>query len=110
MSAVEVFALLIPAIFASQGFWSYVLYKVKRRDKSYDLRRRADLVILHDLVYKYCQAAILREYTTFNEFDNVTELYQVYSELGGNGTGEKLYKEFCNLPKHSGYLTEESPR
>lgn len=91
--------ILIPAILASQGFWTYILYKAKQRDERHDLRRKADLVILHDLIYRYCQTAILRGYTTFSEFDNVTALYQVYKEIGGNGTGEKLYEEFCKLPK-----------
>ena len=91
--------ILIPAIFASQGLWSYILYKAKKRDERHDLRRKADLVILHDLIYRYCQAAIMGGYTSFGEFDNVTALYQVYEEIGGNGTGKKLYDEFSKLPK-----------
>ena len=91
--------ILIPAIFASQGLWSYILYKAKKRDERHDLRRKADLVILHDLIYRYCQAAIVRGHTNFGEFDNVTALYQVYEEIGGNGTGQRLYEEFCKLPK-----------
>lgn len=91
--------ILIPAILASQGFWTYILYKAKQRDERHDMRRKADLVILHDLIYRYCQSAILNGYTTFSEFDNVTALYQVYEEIGGNGTGKRLYEEFCKLPK-----------
>ena len=96
----EVFVtILIPAILASQGFWSYLLYKVQKRDERFDLRKKADLVILHDLVYRYCKEAIVRGFTTFDEFDNVTALYGVYEDLGGNGTGKKLYEEYCKLPK-----------
>lgn len=100
--------LLIPAIFASQGLWSFILYKVKMRDERHDLRRKADLVILHDLIYRYCQVAILRGYTTFVEFDNVTALYQVYEEIGGNGTGKKLYDEFSKLEKRDGLIPNEN--
>ena len=96
----EVFVtILIPAILASQGFWSYLLYKVQKRDERFDLRKKADLVILRDLVYRYCKEAIVRGFTTFDEFDNVTALYDVYEDLGGNGTGSKLYEEYCKLPK-----------
>ena len=98
--------LLISAILASQGFWTYILYKVKRRDERNDTGKKADLVILHDLIYKYTQHAILRGYTTFDEFDNVTEMFQVYTEIGGNGTGEKLYEDFCKLEKRPGLNVE----
>ena len=92
--------ILIPAILASQGFWSVLLYKMQKRDMNHDIRLKADLVILHDLVYKYCKKAIVRGYTTFDEFDNLTELFSVYKELGGNGTGRHLYDEVSKLPKH----------
>lgn len=100
--------ILIPAILASQGFWTYILYKAKQRDERHDLRRKADLVILHDLIYRYCQVAILRGYTTFSEFDNVTALFQVYEEIGGNGTGKKLYEEFCKLPKKQESILDQT--
>ena len=90
---------LIPAILASQGFWSFLIYKIQEKNRRNDLRVRADLVILHDLIYRYCKDAIIRKYTTFEEFDNVTELYGVYEQLGGNGTGKRLYEEFSELPK-----------
>lgn len=95
----EALITIVVALFGSQGLWTYILYKAKKRDERHDLRRKADLVILHDLIYRYCQTAILRGYTTFGEFDNVTALYQVYEEIGGNGTGKKLYEEYCKLPK-----------
>lgn len=91
--------ILLPMLFASQGLWSYILFKAQQRDRRHDLRERADLAILHDLVYKYTQKAIHRGYTTFTEFDNTTALYNIYKEYGGNGTGEELYNEFCKLPK-----------
>lgn len=91
----EFLIIAVPAIFASQGLWNFILYKTRKSD----LRVKADLAILHDLIYKYCEGAILVGYTTFNEFDNVTSLYEIYREIGGNGTGEKLYNEYCTLPK-----------
>lgn len=100
---------IVPAIFASQGLWTYLLYKRQKKDESNDLRVQADLVILHDLIYKYCKKAIVRGYTLFDEFDNVTALFNVYNKIGGNGTAKKLYDEYCTLPKKY-QLTEEKEK
>ena len=102
----QFFIYIVPAIFASQGLWTYLLYKRQKKDESNDLRVQADLVILHDLIYRYCKKAIVRGYTLFDEFDNVTALFNVYSKIGGNGTAKKLYDEYCTLPKKY-QLTEE---
>ncbi len=97
---IELLIYTIPALFASQGLWTYILYRQQKKDSIHDLRTRADLVILHDLLYRYCKSAIKEGYTTFDEFDNVTAIYTIYTEIGGNGTGRQLYEEFCALPKH----------
>lgn len=95
----EAFISIIVLLIGSQGFWALVLYKMQKRDEKKDIRARADIAILHELVYKYTRKAIARGYTTFYEFDNTTMLFEIYSEYGGNGTGEQLYAEFCKLPK-----------
>lgn len=86
------------AIFASSGLWSIILYKLQKGDQKKDIRAKADIVLLHNAVYMNCQEAIQRGYTTFMEFDNITELYKVYSEYGGNGTGKELYEKVRQLP------------
>lgn len=96
---INILICVIPAILASQGLWTYLLYKRQKKDESKDLRLQADLAILHDLVYRYCKKAILRECTTFDEFENITSLYKIYRKIGGNGTCERLYEEYCKLPK-----------
>lgn len=88
------------AIFASGGFWQYILYKVQKRDNTWSIRTEADKVLLHDAVYKNCHRAILRGYITLTEFDNVTCLYDVYKKLGGNGTAQRIYEKVCMLPIH----------
>ena len=95
----EALVSIIFLLIGSQGFWALIMYKMQKRDEKKDIRARADLVILHDLVYKYTRKAIARGYTTFYEFDNTSRLYQIYVEYGGNGTGTQLYEEFCQLPK-----------
>ena len=100
---------IVPAVFASQGLWTYLLYKRQKKDESNNLRVQADLVILHDLIYRYCKKAIVRGYTLFDEFDNITALFNVYSKIGGNGTAKKLYDEYCTLPKRY-QLTEKKEK
>lgn len=105
--SIEAIVSIIIALVASQGFWALILYKVQKYDEKKDIRARADLAILHDLVYKYTRKAINRGYTTFYEFDNTTMLYDIYTEYGGNGTGAQLYAEFCKLPKKYDMIGEK---
>ena len=95
----QILIITIPALFASQGIWSLILYQVQKKNEKKDLRTKADLVILHDLVYRYCCKAIMRGHTFFDEFDNISSLYEVYAAIGGNGTGKKIFEEYCKLPK-----------
>lgn len=97
----QILIITIPALFASQGVWSLILYQVQKKNEMKDLRTKADLAILHDLVYRYCCQAIARGYTGFDEFDDISSLYEIYTAIGGNGTGKKLYEEYCKLPKKS---------
>ena len=97
----QILVIRIPGLFASQGVWSLILYQVQKKNEKKDLRIKADLAILHDLVYRYCCEAIARGYTGFDEFDDISSLYEIYTAIGGNGTGRKLYEEYCKLPKKS---------
>ena len=104
----EAFISIIFFLIGSQGFWALVLYKMQKRDEKKDIRARADIAILHELVYKYTRKAIARGYTTFYEFDNTTMLYNLYKEYGGNGTGAELYAEFCKLPKQYDWMGDKN--
>lgn len=98
---------ILLAIFASSGLWSFLLYVAQRRDQKQDARTKALLVLLHDAVYHNCERAIHRGYTTLIEFDNITELYNAYHALGGNGTGTELYNKVRALPIHNGIKEEQ---
>lgn len=89
---------ILLAIFASSGLWSFLLYIAQRRDQKQDARTKALKVLLHDAVYHNCEKAIHRGYTTIMEFDNITELYNAYHALDGNGTGTELYNKVRALP------------
>ena len=98
---VEVLLPILLAIFASSGLWSFLLYIAQRRDQKKDNKTKAILVLLHDAVYRNCEKAIRRGYTTVMEFDNITELYNAYHAMGGNGTGTELYERVKKLPLHN---------
>ena len=50
------------------------------------------LAILHDRLYQLCQEYIVRGNITVQELTNLEHVFKGYSGLGGNGTGEVLYK------------------
>lgn len=82
------------------GIFGCVMYMVKtmmaaRKDR--DNQRRALLALLHSKIYENCTIQIERGYTTISELDNLEYLWEGYSGLGGNGTGEKLVTDVKNL-------------
>ena len=99
---ITTFLASLVSIFSSLGFWNFVMYKRQSKD---DLHV-AVLSLLHNEVYQSCIAAIKREYTTFEEFDNITSLYEAYVKLGGNGTGKALFEEYSDLEKRQ-FIEEE---
>lgn len=62
------------------------------------LRRDASLASLHDRIYSFCTRIINRGNATIKELDNLEYLWQAYSGLGGNGTGELLVNKVKELP------------
>lgn len=81
------------AIFACDGFWSYVRYRFEKKDA----KTKAILALLHDKIYYLCEKHILSGAISVDELDNLTYLYGPYKEMGGNGTCEHLYNECKKL-------------
>ena len=46
-----------------------------------------------------CKAYILQGYITFEQYEQLSEFYQVYSGLGGNGQAKDYYETAIKLPK-----------
>jgi hypothetical protein len=38
-----------------------------------------------------------RKFATLHEIEDISEIYGVYSEMGGNGAAKKLYEAACNV-------------
>ena len=62
------------------------------------LRKDALVASLHDRLYGFCTDILNRGCVTIKELDNLEYLWQSYSGLGGNGTGELLYEKVRQLP------------
>lgn len=99
---VEHLVALFAAIFACDGFWSYVRYKAENRrakDVDQEAVKTGLLALLHDRIYQLGEFYILSGYITFDEFDNLTYLYKPYEALKGNSTGTDIYEKCKALPR-----------
>lgn len=54
--------------------------------------------MLHDRLYQAINYNLCRGWTTLDDFDNITHLYDAYVSLDGNGTGKELYERVKKLP------------
>ena len=99
---VEQLVALVVAIFACDGFWSYVRYKAENRraiNVNQETIKTGLLALLHDRIYQLGEFYILSGYITFDEFDNLTYLYEPYEALKGNSTGTDIYEKCKQLPR-----------
>lgn len=93
---------IVVAIFACDGFWSYIRYKAESRkghNKEIQVIKEGLLALLHDRLYNIGEMYIMSGYITFDEFDNLAYLYKPYKDLGGNSTGDDVYEKCKNLPR-----------
>lgn len=66
--------------------------KAEEESKEQALLKEGVLALLHDRIYQACQYHIQMGYITVQDLNNLEYLYKGYRGLGGNGTGEELYK------------------
>lgn len=88
---------LIIAIIGSNGLWTMIMYLVKRHGQK-DPATRLLLGIAHDRLHYLCEKALERGYTSEGEMDDIVQIYDPYTALGGNGTGKQIYERYIKLP------------
>ncbi len=66
----------------------------EERDRSRDVQRLLLYYRIHDLFVKFVVNA---QSITSAEKHEIEELYELYRELGGNGEGQRMYKELMAL-------------
>ena len=86
---------VITAVLSAGGLWSYLEKRPRKNsDKTQILLGLAQERIV-DLGKKY----IKRGWIDHDEYHHfLTYLYLPYRNLGGNGMGEKIFKDITNLP------------
>lgn len=72
--------------------------KLEAESKEQALIKEGVLALLHDRIYQDCQYHLRNEKITVPDLNNLEYLYRGYRGLGGNGTGEELYKRCRALP------------
>lgn len=96
---IELLVTIIVAIFASDGFWSYIRSKSDKRDNVKSAIEEGLVALLHDRIYELSKFYIKSGHITFSEFDNLTYLYKPYEKLGGNSNAPDLYAKCKDLPR-----------
>ena len=87
----ELFALIIAII---TWLWRALL----RRNRENDEIKEGMMALLHDRIYQACSFFLKRGWCSLEDRSNLEYLYKPYKALGGNGTGESLYKKCLELP------------
>ena len=90
----------------SSGVTGIILYLIKRHDEKADKRdaeedatRKLVLGLSYDKLMERLTALIARGWTTVDEYHDLKKyLYDPYIACGGDGTVERLWKEYEKLP------------
>ena len=68
------------------------------KKSEYEVLKEGILALLHDRLYQACSFFIEKGYCSLEDRANLEYLYKPYKALGGNGTGEHLYRKCLELP------------
>lgn len=84
------------------GIAKFLLTKMKKNriesEKRFNNLEFAMISILHDKIYSRCTQALLDGWISVDDLENLDYLWRGYHNLGGNGTGETIYKKVKELP------------
>ena len=99
MEMIGLVVTLIASVFGSTGLWSIVLHKIQKRDQNKSATTRLLLGLGYREIIKSCIECVQRGSITKDEYEDLNKyLYQPYTELGGDGTAERLIEEIRKLP------------
>lgn len=86
---------IIGGVFASQGFWTWLI----NRNNNKTARSRLIMGLGYAEICRRASIFIAQGEITTDEYqDFVKYLYTPYRDMGGNGTAERLMKEVEKLP------------
>lgn len=90
---------VIVAVFASSGFWQYVIYKVQSRDKKKTASEQALMYLLRQDLIARCDYWLDQESIPIGEWTSIVEENDIYHELGGNGDMKERMDALDEKPK-----------
>lgn len=94
MEMFQILVTIVCSVIASSGFWAYLM---KRNEKN-DVHTRVLIGLAHDRIIELGLSYIERGYITKDEYENLYDyLYVPYSQMGGNGSAERIMKEVQRL-------------
>jgi len=86
---------IIAAVFGGQGFWTWLMNRKSGRSNEAKLL----MGIAYSKIIQQCNFYIHRGWIDADEYHELYNyLYKPYSEMGGNGTAERLMKIVESLP------------
>lgn len=95
----ETVVTIVLAVFASSGFWAFLLAVV---NKLFDRKSAKNQMILglgHDRIVSLCEKYLAQGWITSEDFENLHDyLFVPYKKMKGNGTAEKLMRDVEKLP------------
>lgn len=92
-------AIGLGGIFACfRGIYSSVKGSKEQTENRFKRLESANVAILHDKIYKQCSQFLEEGWISIDDLENLEYLWRGYRDLGGNGTGETLYKKVLKLP------------
>lgn len=104
---------LVIAVVGSGGMWTYLDHRRSAREaeaKQETAEQKAERDIVRALaryeLVRASLAAISAGNITVEEADALTDLYEPYAILGGNGNGKRLYEQAMDLPRRNGRGTD----
>lgn len=80
------------------AFMGYVIWLLQNYKKRKDDIRDALVILLRETIEWRYTVYVSKETLTREEYHDFEGLWTVYSRLGGNGTGERMWNEIKNKP------------
>ena len=74
-----------------------VLWLQQNKSKKYYTQEALKILLKSELKKEYIEL-MQKGYVTLEELENANEVYEVYHNLKGNGTGTKMIEEIRRLP------------
>lgn len=92
---IDIIVTLVVAVFGSTGFWTWL----QSRSKKKSAESRLLMGLAYSEIINRADACISRGWVEVDEYNELDRyLYRPYTEMGGNGTAQKLMNEVRNLP------------